>query len=77
MPVGQAPPSFSFGLTGSGRPGVLVAGASPTRTFTRIVVPMSRRGLSAVWLIMFILMCGDDREDADAFGGEIVVIPGR
>lgn len=36
-----------------------VSGASWTRTFTRIVVPMSRGGLAAVWLVMFILMFGD------------------
>jgi iron(III) transport system permease protein len=37
----------------------LIAGASSTRTFVRIFLPMSRRGLAAVWLVMFILMCGD------------------
>lgn len=37
----------------------VVAGASSTRTFTHIFVSMSRRGLAAVWLVMFILMCGD------------------
>ena len=36
-----------------------VSGASWGRTFLRIVVPMSRGGLGAVWLIMFILMFGD------------------
>lgn len=36
-----------------------VSGASWTRTVTRIVVPMSRDGLAAVWLAMFILMLGD------------------
>jgi iron(III) transport system permease protein len=35
------------------------SGASWTRTFTRIVVPMSRGGLAAVWLVTFILMLGD------------------
>lgn len=36
-----------------------VSGASWMRTFTRIVIPMSRGGLAAVWLAMFILMLGD------------------
>jgi len=36
-----------------------VSGASWSRTFTRIIVPMSRGGLTAVWLVMFILMFGD------------------
>ena len=36
-----------------------VSGASWLRTFVRIVVPMSRSGLGAVWLVMFILMFGD------------------
>jgi iron(III) transport system permease protein len=36
-----------------------VSGASWMRTFTRIVIPMSRGGLAAVWLMMFILMFGD------------------
>jgi iron(III) transport system permease protein len=36
-----------------------VAGASWTRTFLGVVVPMSRGGLAAVWLVMFILMFGD------------------
>ena len=36
-----------------------VSGASWIRTVTRIVVPMSRDGLAAVWLAMFILMLGD------------------
>jgi iron(III) transport system permease protein len=36
-----------------------VSGASWMRTFTRIVIPMSRGGLAAVWLVMFILMFGD------------------
>ena len=36
-----------------------VSGASWLRTFTRIVIPMSRGGLAAVWLAMFILMLGD------------------
>lgn len=34
-------------------------GASWARTFARIVVPMTRGGLAAVWLVMFILMFGD------------------
>ncbi len=36
-----------------------VSGASWVRTLIRIVVPMSRGGLAAVWLVMFILMFGD------------------
>jgi iron(III) transport system permease protein len=36
-----------------------VAGAAWVRTLMRIVVPMSRDGLAAVWLVMFILMFGD------------------
>jgi iron(III) transport system permease protein len=36
-----------------------VSGASWMRTFTRIAIPMSRSGLAAVWLAMFILMLGD------------------
>lgn len=36
-----------------------VSGASWIRTFVRIVAPMSRGGLAAVWLVMFILMFGD------------------
>lgn len=37
----------------------VVSGASWRRTFTRIVVPLSLKGLAAVWLVMFILMFGD------------------
>jgi iron(III) transport system permease protein len=37
----------------------VVSGASWRRALTRIVLPLSSRGLSAVWLIMFILMFGD------------------
>jgi ABC-type Fe3+ transport system permease subunit len=37
----------------------IVGGASWARTFTRIILPMSRGGLAAVWLVMFILMFGD------------------
>jgi iron(III) transport system permease protein len=37
----------------------MVAGASWTTTFSRIIVPLSRGGLTAVWLMMFILMFGD------------------
>ena len=36
-----------------------MCGASWARTLIRIVIPMSRDGLMAVWLIMFILMFGD------------------
>jgi ABC-type Fe3+ transport system permease subunit len=36
-----------------------VCGASWSRAFSRIVLPLSSRGLAAVWLIMFILMFGD------------------
>lgn len=36
-----------------------VGGASWGRILLRIVVPMSRGGLAAVWLVMFILMLGD------------------
>jgi iron(III) transport system permease protein len=36
-----------------------VSGASWTRVFIKIVLPMSRGGLAAVWLVMFILMFGD------------------
>ena len=36
-----------------------LSGASWFRTFIGIVVPMSRGGLAAVWLVMFILMFGD------------------
>ena len=36
-----------------------VSGASWLRTLIRIIVPMSRGGLSAVWLVMFVLMFGD------------------
>lgn len=36
-----------------------MSGASWARTLLRIVVPMSRGGLGAVWLVMFILMFGD------------------
>jgi len=36
-----------------------VAGASWTGIFARIIVPMSRGGLTGVWLVMFILMFGD------------------
>ena len=36
-----------------------VSGASWTRTFIRVLLPMSRGGLAAVWLVMFILMFGD------------------
>jgi iron(III) transport system permease protein len=37
----------------------ILAGASWTRAFRRIVLPLSGRGLAAVWLVMFILMFGD------------------
>jgi iron(III) transport system permease protein len=37
----------------------IVSGASWARSFSRIVLPMSRSGLAAVWLVMFILMFGD------------------
>jgi iron(III) transport system permease protein len=37
----------------------VVAGAGPIRRFVRVVLPLSRRGLAAVWLVVFILMCGD------------------
>ena len=36
-----------------------VCGASWARTFIRVVVPMARGGLAAVWLVTFILMLGD------------------
>jgi ABC-type Fe3+ transport system permease subunit len=36
-----------------------LSGASWTRTLISIIVPMSRGGLAAVWLVMFILMFGD------------------
>jgi iron(III) transport system permease protein len=36
-----------------------LSGASWARTLMGIVVPMSRGGLAAVWLVMFILMFGD------------------
>ena len=36
-----------------------VSGASWLSTLIRIIVPMSRGGLSAVWLVMFVLMFGD------------------
>jgi ABC-type Fe3+ transport system permease subunit len=36
-----------------------LSGASWVRTLIRIIVPMSRGGLAAVWLVMFILMLGD------------------
>ena len=37
----------------------IVSGASWSRTIIRIVLPISRNGLAAVWLVMFILMFGD------------------
>ena len=37
----------------------IVSGASWRRTFVRIVLPLSSRGLAVVWLVMFILMFGD------------------
>ncbi len=37
----------------------IVSGASWSRTIIRIVLPISRSGLAAVWLVMFILMFGD------------------
>jgi ABC-type Fe3+ transport system permease subunit len=36
-----------------------VSGASWARTLIRVVLPMSRGGIGAVWLVMFILMFGD------------------
>ena len=36
-----------------------VSGASWRRALTRVVLPLSSRGLAAVWLVMFILMFGD------------------
>jgi iron(III) transport system permease protein len=36
-----------------------VCGASWARTFVRIVIPMTRSGLMALWLVTFILMLGD------------------
>lgn len=37
----------------------IVSGASWSRAMTRVLMPMSRHGLAAVWLVMFILMFGD------------------
>ena len=37
----------------------IVSGASWTRAMTRVLMPMSRHGFAAVWLVMFILMFGD------------------
>jgi iron(III) transport system permease protein len=37
----------------------VVSGASWSRTFSSVVLPLSMRGLAAVWLVMFILMFGD------------------
>jgi iron(III) transport system permease protein len=37
----------------------IVSGASWHRAMTRVLMPMSRHGLAAVWLVMFILMFGD------------------
>jgi iron(III) transport system permease protein len=37
----------------------ILAGASWRRAFTRIVLPLSSKGLAAVWLVVFILMLGD------------------
>ena len=37
----------------------VVGGASWARAFSRIVMPMSRTAIAAVWLMMFILMFGD------------------
>lgn len=36
-----------------------VSGASWLRTLISVIMPMSRGGLAAVWLVMFILMFGD------------------
>lgn len=36
-----------------------IAGASWMRSLLQVVLPMARRGLAAVWLIMFILILGD------------------
>jgi iron(III) transport system permease protein len=37
----------------------IIGGASWRRTIARVILPLSRNGLAAVWLIMFILMFGD------------------
>jgi iron(III) transport system permease protein len=37
----------------------ILSGASWLRAFTRIVVPLSSKGLAGVWLVLFILMFGD------------------
>ena len=37
----------------------ILSGASWRRAFVRIVLPLSSKGLAAVWLVMFILMLGD------------------
>ncbi len=37
----------------------IVSGASWRRALMRVVLPLSSRGLAAVWLVMFILMFGD------------------
>ena len=37
----------------------VISGASWTRALTRVVLPLARRGLAAIWLIVFILMIGD------------------
>ena len=37
----------------------IVSGASWNRAMMRVLMPMSRQGLAAVWLVMFILMFGD------------------
>ena len=36
-----------------------VGGASWARTFSHVVLPLARRGITAVWLVVFILMFGD------------------
>ncbi len=37
----------------------ILSGASWTRTFVRIVLPVVRNGLMAVWLLIFVLVSGD------------------
>jgi len=51
--------AFIQRVTAGAEEAAIVSGASWTRAFTKIVIPMSGRGLAAVWLLMFILMFGD------------------
>ena len=51
--------AFLRRIPASAEEAAIVSGASWRRTISRVILPMARNGLAAVWLVMFILMFGD------------------